>query len=151
MAAKKKIKSKATPKRSAPKPKSKAQPKAKAKSAPKRAAPKAKAQAVSNKVAPKKKVPVRAAVAKPKAAAKPQPPIAPAPAPQPIAAVPPPTLSIVRPGLQKRADAVTIGVVMVTDGDRLIEESTFYSTAGRDEYVRRWEARGYSCRFIASN
>jgi len=148
MAAKKKTKSKATPKRSAPKSKSKAQPKAKAKSAPKRAAPKA--QAVSKKVAPKKKAPVRAAVVKPKAAAKPQPTIAPTPAPQPVAAVPPP-LSIVRPGLQKRADAVTIGVVMVTDGDRLIEESTFYSTAGRDEYVRRWEARGYSCRFIASN
>jgi hypothetical protein len=149
MAAKKKIKSKATPKRPVPKPKSKAQPKAKAKSAPKRAAPKAKAPAASKKVAPKK-APARTAAVKPKAVAKPQPPIAPAPTPQPVAAVPPP-LSIVRPGLQKRADAVTIGVVMVTDGDRLIEESTFYSTAGRDEYVKRWEARGYTCRFIASN
>ena len=112
---------------------------------------------------PKKKAQGRAAVAKPKAAAKPQPvtPSAPAsqpvaaPVPQPVAAPAPQpprlTLSIVRPGLQKRPDAVTIGVVTVTDGDRLIEESTFYSAAGRDEYVERWEARGYTCRFIRSN
>jgi hypothetical protein len=53
--------------------------------------------------------------------------------------------------LQKRADAVTVGVVMVTDGSRLVEESTFYSAAGRDEYMERWKARGYTCRFIPSS
>jgi hypothetical protein len=137
-AKKKKIKSQAKPKRPAPK------PKAKAKSVPKRAPPKAKAAA-----APKKPVQTRVAAAKPKAT--PQPQITPAPAPKAIAAAPPqPPASIVRPGLQKRPDAVAICVVTVTDGDRLIEESTFYSTAGRDEYVQRWEARGYTCRFTRS-
>ena len=56
-----------------------------------------------------------------------------------------------RPGLQKRPDATPIGVVSVTDGDRLIEQSTFYAVEGRDEYVGRWEARGYTCRFSATD
>ncbi len=135
-AKKKKIKSQAKPKRPAPKPKVKAKP------TPKRAAPKAAA-------VPKKMAQTRAAVAKPKAIAKPQ--ATPAPVPTAIvAAPPPPPMSVVRPGLQKRPDAVAICVVTVTDGDRLIEESTFYSTAGRDEYVQRWKARGYTCRFTQS-
>jgi len=132
-AKKKKIKSKAAPNRPAPK------PKAKAKLASKPVRPKAKTAA-----APKTKAPTRAALAKPK------PSPASASAPKPVAAVPPPALSVVRPGLQKRPDAVAVGVVTVTDGDRLIEESTFYSASGRDEYVQRWQARGYTCRFIPS-
>ncbi|HEV8016676.1 MAG TPA: hypothetical protein VGP48_14150 [Stellaceae bacterium] len=53
--------------------------------------------------------------------------------------------------MQKRPDATPVGVVSVTDGDRLIEQSTFYSAVGRDEYVRRWEARGYTCRLTPWN
>ena len=136
-AKKKKIKSQAQLKRPAPKPKAKA--------SAKRAPPKPKAAA-----APKKAQP-RAAVAKPKAAAKPQLKLTPAHAPEPVAEPSPPPASIVRPGLQKRPDAIAICVVTVTDGDRLIEESTFYSTAGRDEYVQRWKARGYTCRFTQSS
>ncbi len=60
-------------------------------------------------------------------------------------------MSIVRPGLQKRADIPPIGVVTVMDGEREIEQSTFYSSSGRDEYVQRWEARGYECRFTRWN
>jgi hypothetical protein len=44
-----------------------------------------------------------------------------------------------------------IGVVRVLDGYQLIEESTFYSVPGRDEYMQRWEARGYTCRFAPTN
>jgi hypothetical protein len=140
MAAKKKLKSKATPKRPA------AQPKRKAKPAPKPAAkrvqPKAKRAAVPKKANP------RAAVAKPQPTAKP------VETPQPIIAAPPPpppAPPLVRPGLQKRADLMPIGIVRVTDGFQLIEESTFYSAPGRDEYVQRWTARGYTCRFTPTN
>jgi outer membrane biosynthesis protein TonB len=134
MAAKKKAASKTKPKRPAPKPKRKASP------APKRAQPKAKPAAVA------KKAKARVATVAPKPKAKP------APTPQRAAAAPPPpSPSAVRPGLQKRPEAMPIGVVSVTDGDRLIEQSTFYSTVGRDEYVQRWEARGYTCRFTPWN
>jgi hypothetical protein len=135
MAAKKKPKSKAKPKRPVAKPKSKTKP------AAKRVQPKAKRAAV-----PKK--------AKPRAASvKPQPKAKPVETPKPVAVTPPPappvavSPTLVRPGLQKRADLPPIGVVRVTDGYQLIEESTFYSAPGRDEYVQRWEARGYTCRF----
>jgi hypothetical protein len=125
---------KLTPKRPAPKPKRKASP------APKRAQPKAKAAGVQKKA----KTPIATAAPKPSAK--------PVQSPNPVAAAPPPpSESAVRPGLQKRPDATPIGVVNVTDGDRLIEQSTFYSASGRDEYVRRWEARGYTCRFTAWN
>jgi hypothetical protein len=131
MAAKKKAASKTKPKRPTPKPKLKASP------APKRAQPKAKTPAVA------KKANTRVATAEPKQKAK--------PALSPIAAPPQPSQSAVRPGLQKRPDATPIGVVSVTDGDRLIEQSTFYAVEGRDEYVGRWEARGYTCRFTPWN
>jgi hypothetical protein len=138
MAVKKKAASKVKvkPKRPIPKPKRKASP------APKRAQPKAKAAGAP------KKAQTRAAVAEPKPRA------GPARSPEPVTAAPPPpqpSESVVRPGLQKRPDAAPVGVVSVTDGDRLIEQSTFYSASGRDEYVRRWEARGYTCRFTAWN
>lgn len=55
------------------------------------------------------------------------------------------------PGLLKRADAAPIGVVAVMDGVRLVEESTFFNASGRDDYVQRWEARGYECRFTPWN
>lgn len=68
---------------------------------------------------------------------------------QPPVVVPTPVLAnIVRPGLQKRADTMPIGVVTVMDGDRQIEQSTFYSVSGRDEYVERWKARGYECELV---
>lgn len=139
MAAKKKIKSKAMPKRPAAQPKRKAKPAVKP--AAKRALPKAKRAAVPTKAKP------RAAVAKP------QPPAKPVETPQPmiVAPPPPPPLVLVRPGLQKRADIAPIGIVRVTDGIQLIEESTFYSAPGRDEYVQRWTARGYTCRFMPTN
>lgn len=145
-AKKKKPKTKATPKPPAAKPKSPVA-KGKAKPAAKRAQPNAKRAA-----APKKAKP-RAAVAKPQPKAKP----VESPKPVAVAALPAPrTLAptsptLVRPGLQKRADAMPIGVVRVLDGYQLIEESTFYSAPGRDEYVQRWEARGYTCRFTATN
>jgi hypothetical protein len=152
MAAKKKPKTKAKPKRPAPKPKAKAKPARKAASKPvaKKVQPKAKA-------APKK-ASARPVVAKlqPKAkSAKATPPevkapdVKPVELPKPVtvAAPPAPSPTLVRPGLQKRADVAPIGVVRVMEGYQLIEESTFYSTAGRDEYVQRWEARGYTCRF----
>jgi hypothetical protein len=143
MAAKKKPKSKATPKRPAAKPQRKTKPASKP--VAKRVQPKAKRAA-----APKTAKP-GAAVAKPQPKAKlvesPKPAaITPSPAPPP-----PPPLTLVRPGLQKRADMSPIGVVRVTDGYQLIEESTFYSAPGRDEYVQRWEARGYTCRFTPAN
>lgn len=135
MAAKKKPKSKAKPKRPA------AQPKAKVKSvskpAAKRVQPKAKRAPVPNK-------------AKPRAAGKPQPKAKPEESPKSVV-VPPAPPTFVRPGLQKRADMAPIGIVRVTDGYQLIEESTFYSAPGRDEYVQRWEARGYTCRFTPTN
>jgi|SRR5215469_3886797 len=140
MAAKKKLKSKAKPKRPAAKPKRKTKPASRP--AAKRAQPKAKhAAALAKKAEP------RAAVAKPQPKAKP------AESPKPIAITPPPQtpLTLVRPGLQKRADVTPIGVVRVTDGFQLIEESTFYSAPGRDEYVQRWAARGYTCRFTPTN
>lgn len=139
MAAKKKIKSKAMPKRPAAQPKRKAKPAVKP--AAKRALPKAKRAAVPTKAKP------RAAVAKP------QPPAKPVETLQPmiVAPPPPPPLVLVRPGLQKRADIAPIGIVRVTDGIQLIEESTFYSAPGRDEYVQRWTARGYTCRFMPTN
>jgi hypothetical protein len=149
-AKKKKLKTKATPKRPIAKPKSpaaKGTAKSASKPAAKRAPPKAKRAA-----APK--------VAKPRAvASKPQPRAKPVEAPKPVAvAAPsaPPTLApisptLVRPGLQKRADVMPIGIVRVLDGYQLIEESTFYSAPGRDEYVQRWEARGYTCRFTPMN
>ncbi|HEX3970879.1 MAG TPA: hypothetical protein VHX19_06130 [Stellaceae bacterium] len=149
-AKKKKPKTKATPKRPTAKPKSpaaKGTAKSASKSAAKRAPPKAKRAA-----APK--------VAKPRAvAAKPQPKAKPVEAPKPVA-VPAPSApptpapispTLVRPGLQKRADVMPIGIVRVLDGYQLIEESTFYSAPGRDEYVQRWEARGYTCRFTPMN
>jgi hypothetical protein len=134
MAMKKKAASKVKPKRAAPKAKRKASP------APKRTRPKAKAAKIQ------KKAKARAATAAPVPKAKP------APSPQPVAAAPPqPARSAERPGLQKRPEVTPMGVVSVTDGDRLIEQSTFYSELGRDEYVRRWEARGYTCRFTSWN
>lgn len=140
----KKAASKVEPKRPLPKPKRKAS------QAPRRAQPKAKAPKAA------KKVKARAVVAAPKLKAKP------AQSPQRAAAALPPSKqevqstvrlvqSAVRPGLQKRPDATPIGVVSVIDGDRLIEQSTFYSAPGRDEYVRRWEARGYTCRLMPWN
>jgi hypothetical protein len=139
VAAKKKVTSKAKPKRPAPKPERKTSP------ASKRAGPKAK-HAASQKTAK-----VRAGVAKPRVKAESAPSIpalAPVPQPQPHLQPPP---NIVRPGLQKRADTAPIGVVTVMDGNREIEQSTFYSPSGRDEYVQRWEARGYECRFTRWN
>jgi hypothetical protein len=135
MAAKKKPKNKAKPKRPAAKPQRKSKPAAKP--AAKRVQPKAKRPAVSKAAKPPAKV------------AKPQP----EESPQPIAVIPPPAVAptLVRPGLQKRADLAPIGVVRVTDGFQLIEESTFYSAPGRDEYVQRWSARGYTCRFTPTN
>ena len=114
MAAKKKTKSNAKAKRSAPKPKAK----------PLSAAKRAKKTDGAARPLAKIEAPILA---------------------------PPPGLTIVRPGLQKRADIDPIGVVSVMDGDREIEQSTFYSAAGRDEYVQRWQARGYTCRFIPRN
>ena len=145
MAAKKKAVSKAKPKRPPAKPKRKASP------APKRAQPKAqpsKAQPSKAKL-PKAKPAKAAKKAKVRAVAVTKPPKAePMRSPERAAVAPsPPVSSAVRPGLQKRPDATLIGVVNVTDGDRLIEQSTFYSAAGRDEYVQRWEARGYTCSF----
>jgi len=145
MAAKKKLKSKTKPKR----PAVKAKPKTKAASKPvaKRVQPKAKRAAVPKRVAlPKKAKP-------PAASAKPQPRAKPVDTPEPVAitVLPPAPSPFVRPGLQKRADATPIGVVRVTDGYQLIEESTFYSAPGRDEYVQRWAARGYTCRFTPTN
>ncbi|HXE27490.1 MAG TPA: hypothetical protein VN656_03195 [Stellaceae bacterium] len=146
MAAKKKPKSKAKPKRPVAKPKSKTKPASK--SAAKRVQPKAKRVAAGPK-----KVKPRAVIAKPQPKAKPAEspkpvPVALPPAPlTPTSPTPTPPTFVVRPGLQKRADMPPIGVVRVTDGYQLIEESTFYSAPGRDEYVQRWEARGYTCRF----
>jgi hypothetical protein len=132
--ASKKVSSKVKPKRPIPKPKPKASP------APKRAQPKAKASGVA------KKAQVRTAIPEPK------PRVQPAQSSPRAAAAPlPRSESAVRPGLQKRPDATLIGVVSVTDGDRLIEQSTFYAAEGRDEYVQRWEARGYTCRFTSWN
>ena len=136
MAAKKKLKSKAKPKRPAAKPQRKTR--LAAKPAANRVQPKAKSVAVPKKAKPN----VSAAnpqTSKPVETAK------------PVGVNPavPPTL--VRPGLQKRADLAPIGVVRVTDGFQLIEESTFYSAPGRDEYVARWSARGYTCRFTPTN
>jgi hypothetical protein len=133
MAAKKKTASKTKLKRSPPKPKPKTRP------ALKRAQPKVKIPAVP------KKAKARAATTAPKPTAKP------AQSSHGVAAAPPSDQGAVRPGLQKRPDATPIGVVSVTDGDRLIEQSTFYSAVGRDEYVGRWEARGYTCRFTPWN
>jgi len=53
--------------------------------------------------------------------------------------------------LIKRSETVPIGVVTVTDSGRQIEQSTFYDTGGRDEYVQGWEARGYECVFTPWN
>jgi hypothetical protein len=150
MAAKKKNKSKAKPepKRPATKPKQTAKP------APKSARSKAKAAPAPKRVQsragvekPKAKAPPKARPqAEPKLKAKPE------SGPSPVAAAPSqPPMNIVRPGLQKRADLMPIGVVRVTDGFQLIEESTFYSAPGRDEYVQRWAARGYTCRFTPTN
>lgn len=136
MAAKKKIKSKAKARRPAAQPQRKAKPASKP--AAKRVAPKAKPSS------PPKKAKSRATVAKP------QPKEKPAETPQPVL-VPPVPAKLVRPGLQKRADLPPIGIVRVTDGHQLIEESTFYSAPGRDEYVERWTARGYTCRFTPTN
>jgi hypothetical protein len=134
MAAKKKSKSKAKPKRPAAQPQRKSKPASE--SAVKRVQPKAKRPVVSKAAKP------RAQVAKAQ----------PEESPQPIAVNPPPVPpTLVRPGLQKRADLAPIGVVRVTDGFQLIEESTFYSAPGRDEYVQRWSARGYTCRFTPTN
>lgn len=139
MAAKKKLNSKAKPKRPA------AKPKRQTKSVPrpaKRAQPKAKRAAVPKKAKPRARI------------AEPQPKTTPAETLQPIIVPPPPapaSPTLVRPGLQKRADMTPIGVVRVTDGYQLIEESTFYSAPGRDEYVQRWAARGYTCRFTPTN
>ena len=138
MAAKKKLKSKANPQRPAAKPKPKTKPASKP--AAKRLQPEAK------RAAAPKKAKLRSDVAKP------LPTVKPAENPKPIVVAPapaPPTLA--RPGLQKRADLTPIGVVRVTDGFQLIEESTFYSAPGRDEYVERWSARGYTCRFTPTN
>ena len=132
--ASKKAASKVKPKPLPPKPKRKASP------APKRAQPKAKTPAVA------KKAKAQAVAAAPK------PSVTLARSTLHVAVVPPQSQSAVaRPGLQKRPDATPIGVVHVTDGDRLIEQSTFYSAEGRDEYVERWEARGYTCRFTSWN
>jgi hypothetical protein len=143
MAAKKKPKSKAKPKPPAARPKRQAKPASKP--AAKRALPKA-----GRAAAPKKAKP-RAAAARSQPLAKtaetPQPIIV-TPLPPPPPPVPP---VLVRPGLQKRADIPPIGIVRVTDGIQLIEESTFYSAPGRDEYVQRWTARGYTCRFTPTN
>ena len=141
MAAKKKNKSKAMPqpKRPATKPKQKAKP------APKTAAKRVQPQA--KRVAGPKPAKPRAGVAKPLLAAKP------VESPKHSVVTPPSAASptLVRPGLQKRADLMPIGIVRVTDGYQLIEESTFYSAPGRDEYVQRWTARGYTCRFMPTN
>jgi hypothetical protein len=139
MAAKKKAASKTKPKRPPAKPKRKASP------APKRAQPKAQ---------PSKAQPPKAAKkAKARAVVVTKPPKAePMRSPERVAVAPsPPVSCAVRPGLQKRPDATLIGVVSVTDGGRLIEQSTFYTAAGRDEYVQRWEARGYTCSFTPLN
>ena len=143
MAANKKSKTKAKAKRPAapkakaqtkPKAQTKAKAKAKTRSAPKRVQPKAKTATPQTKPNPPlvRKQPNAEPAAN---------------APVPMS----PPMSIVRPGLQKRPDAMPIGVVRVIDGDRLIEESTFYSASGRDEYVQRWEGRGYTCRFTPWN
>lgn len=137
MAAKKKNKSKAKPQPKRPAAKPKQKPKPAPKSATKRVQPQAK-----RVVGPKPAKP-RAGVAKP------LPTVRPVESPKPIIVTPVPPL--VRPGLQKRADLMPIGIVRVTDGYQLIEESTFYSAPGRDEYVQRWTARGYTCRFTATN
>lgn len=141
MAAKKnKSKAKPQPKRPAAKPKQKAKPAPKP--AAKRLQPKAKPTAVPKQAKP------RAAAVKPVPTAKP------VESPKPIIVItplPPPPAPLVRPGLQKRADLMPIGIVRVTDGYQLIEESTFYSAPGRDEYVQRWTARGYTCRFTPTN
>lgn len=136
MAAKKKLKSKAKGQHPAAKPKPKT--KLASKPADKRVQPKA------NRGAPKRAKP-RAAVTKP------MPTVKPAKRPEAIIVTPPPPAPLVRPGLQKRADLMPIGIVRVTDGYQLIEESTFYSAPGRDEYVQRWTARGYTCRFTPMN
>jgi hypothetical protein len=136
MAAKKKSKSKAQPKRPAAKPKRATKPAPKP--AAKRVQLKATRMALPNKAKPHA------------AAAKPQPKVKPTESPQPIVVTPAPA-PLVRPGLQKRADLLPIGIVRVTDGYQLIEESTFYSAPGRDEYVQRWTARGYTCRFTPTN
>jgi hypothetical protein len=137
MAAKKKPKIKAKPKRPAAKPQRKT--KLASKPAAKRVPPKAKRAAAALKQAKP-----RAALARPQTADKQ------AETAQPIVVSPAP-LHLVRPGLQKRADLLPIGIVRVTDGHQLIEESTFYSAPGRDEYVERWTARGYTCRFTPTN
>jgi hypothetical protein len=144
MAAKKKAASKTKPKLAKPK-RPPAKPKRKASPAPKRAQPKAQPpKAQPSKAAKKAKVRAVAVTKPPKAE--------PMRSPERAAVAPsPPVSSAVRPGLQKRPDATLIGVVSVTDGDRLIEQSTFYSAPGRDEYVQRWEARGYTCRFTPLN
>lgn len=147
MAAKKKPKSKAKPKRPAAQLKPK--PKAKAKPATKSAAKRVPVKAKSAPAPKKAKLGEAVAKAQPKAKA--------VESPKPVAVAPPPVApaptasTLVRPGLQKRADMPPIGVVRVTDGYQLIEESTFYSASGRDEYVQRWEARGYTCRFTPTN
>jgi hypothetical protein len=139
MAAKKKLKSKAKPQRPAAKPKPKTKPVSKL--VAKRVQAKAKRLAVPKQAKP------RPEVAKPALTA------TPAERPKPIIVTPPPPppAPLVRPGLQKRADLMPIGIVRVTDGYQLIEESTFYSAPGRDEYVQRWTARGYTCRFTPTN
>lgn len=135
MAAKKKAASKKAARKATPK-RLPSEPKQKANLTPKRAKPKAKTPAVA------KKAKGRVAAVEPKPTAK--------LAPGPVAAALP-AQSAVRPGLQKRPDAMPIGVVSVSDGDRLIEQSTFYAAEGRDEYVERWEMRGYTCRFTPWN
>ena len=149
MAAKKKSKTKAQEKRPAA-PKAKAQTKSKAPikpKAPTKAKAKAKPRSAPKRAQPRLKTP--APQTKPQPALVPKAPETAAGAGAPVATSPP--MSIVRPGLQKRADIPPIGVVTVMDGDREIEQSTFYSPSGRDEYVQRWEARGYECRFTRWN
>ncbi|HLI23178.1 MAG TPA: hypothetical protein VKV32_18785 [Stellaceae bacterium] len=131
-AASKKAANKAHPKRSSTKSKSKARP------APTKAQPKVKTSPTA------KKAYLLAALATQQPKAK--------PAPSPVAPPASPELrGAPRPGLQKRPEAMPIGEVTVSDGDRVIELSTFYAAEGRDEYIQRWEARGYACRFTPWN
>lgn len=144
MAAKKKAKSKTKTKA-----KAKTKPKAK-RAVPK---PRSKANPAAKRIQPKAKIAPAAKKSKGRATAVVRP--KPKPAREPdlvippsVAATPPVPLNIVRPGLQKRADTMPIGVVTVMDGERQIEQSTFYSVSGRDEYVERWKARGYTCELV---
>ena len=138
MAAKKKLNSKVKPKRTAAQPQRKTKPASKP--AAKRVRPEAKRTAGPNKAKPRAE------------AAKPLPTAKVVGSPKSVVVTPaPPPLPLVRPGLQKRAELTPIGIVRVTDGHQLIEESTFYSAPGRDEYVQRWTARGYTCRFTPTN